>query len=366
MLKKLDNSFSLSMPELKNQTDDILKKIDIGKEIEKNINLIKKYLIEDTLYDEWTKSIYQKFHSSIPKEVKDKCKVCKGDSELTEDKACQNYFSAVNDEFLILITLYVGFIENNKHLFKSKELVKSLTNNFFENFEYNEGKSNFNTETLDNTLLTNALLLLRESFVEMETHTAITKINQIIEELETHIIIATSTNRIVFDFVKPQLKFLKKQLKYYNKKREIELLSPPPSNSIDQDVLFKLNNNLIPRLSIEQVYNYFKILTQVINSKQKFYLNEEKLIIFIKATFVDCKPIKQNFDVEFSRDKIDIRSVFQNFLTECSKFEKNNKNLKEKYFNIMNNSFYGFNLIDHEKFHKTSNKIITIKLHKSK
>jgi hypothetical protein len=209
MLKKLDNSFSISKLELKVKIDNILKdkNFDIEKEIVKNINLIKSYLIDGKLYDEWSNSIYQNFHLSIPNEIKDNCKVCRGDSDLIEDMACNNLYETVNDEFIELMIIHVIVIENNKHLFKSQELIQSLTNTFFENLEYNDGKTSFNFENYDSILLTNILLLLRENFSKMETRNAIREINQAIEELETHKIIATTTNRVLFDFVKPQLKY---------------------------------------------------------------------------------------------------------------------------------------------------------------
>ena len=55
MLKNLDNRFSLSISELKNDIETLIDKIDLNKEIEKNVNLIKNYLSDDELYDDWVR-----------------------------------------------------------------------------------------------------------------------------------------------------------------------------------------------------------------------------------------------------------------------------------------------------------------------
>jgi hypothetical protein len=111
--------------------------------------------------------------------------------------ACDDYYLEANYEFIKLMILHVAFIENNKHL------LQSLTNTFFENFEFKEGKTIYNFENYGDIILTNILLSLRKSFTEMESRNAVRVINEAIEELDTHKILATSTNSILSDLVKP-------------------------------------------------------------------------------------------------------------------------------------------------------------------
>jgi hypothetical protein len=128
---------------------------------------------------------------------------------------------------------------------------------------------------------------------------------------------------------------------------------------IKEDVL-KMQNNLIPRISLEYVYDFFKVLIEP-NKKGTFYLNEQKLLIFIESTFVNKKSIQQSFNVPFSKDKKDIRSVFKKFLDNCSELEFHKKNLKSKYFDIMNNAFIGFNdKYSFDKWADTNNEIPTL------
>lgn len=129
--------------------------------------------------------------------------------------------------------------------------------------------------------------------------------------------------------------------------------------------LFNLQNNLIAKVSIEEVYTHFKVLITEPNSKGNFYLSEQKLLLFLKSTFIDQLPIKQDFNDSIY--KIDVRSVFRKFQDHCFKFEYNQTNLKHKYFNIMFNAFNGFNEDnDFNKWHVTNNKLPIIKSLKAK
>ena len=138
------------------------------------------------------------------------------------------------------------------------------------------------------------------------------------------------------------------------------------NNNLTKSSIMSKQNILIPDVNIDEVFNHFETLTKSTNRNDKFYLTNKQLLIFINATFIECKPIKQKFKGSFSKDKIDVRSVFRKFQDNCSLRENNNKHLKQKYFNILNKSFAGFNQTDSDKWHKTNNKIPTPEKLKSK
>lgn len=133
--------------------------------------------------------------------------------------------------------------------------------------------------------------------------------------------------------------------------------------SLTKEALFNMRN-ILNDVNIEDVYNYFKVLINVPNRNGEFYLTEQKLLLFIKSTFIDKKPVQIDFDISFSKDKKSVRSVFRKFEIECTKFEKNNKYLKEKYTKIMMETFNIFNDNDYKKWHEIDNKIPTIKIEK--
>lgn len=129
-----------------------------------------------------------------------------------------------------------------------------------------------------------------------------------------------------------------------------------------EDIL-KMQNHLIPKVSLENVYEHFSILTKP-TKEGKIYLTEQKLLIFIESTFVNKNPIKQSFDEPFA--KIDIRSVFKRFQDNCVHLEYNQTKIKEKYYKIMNNAFKGFSKPDRDHWLRTNNKIKEIEKQKDK
>ena len=164
-----------------------------------------------------------------------------------------------------------------------------------------------------------------------------------------------------YDFVNSDVKLFKREILKYFPKIEIK---PQPIKT--KEDLQKEQNKLIPKVAIDEVFNYFEILTKTTNRNDEFYLTNEQLLTFINATFVECTPIKQNFNCNFNKDKKDVRSVFRKFQDNCSLREKNNKNLKQKYFDILNKSFEGFNKTDFDKWHETNSKIVIQKKQKAK
>lgn len=120
---------------------------------------------------------------------------------------------------------------------------------------------------------------------------------------------------------------------------------------ISKEQLLNEQNNLTSNISIEKVYNHFNKLTKTTNKKNEFYLKEQQLLIFIKATFIDLKPIKQEFNSKGFVKK-DVRKIFYDFYFINKNKEKNHTSLKRKYFNIMNDAFKGFNKTDYTDFAK--------------
>ena len=151
-----------------------------------------------------------------------------------------------------------------------------------------------------------------------------------------------------------------------SKPKRTTIIKAPQSKDgeLTKETIFEMQNNLIPKLNIKKVYEYFKILTETTNTNDKFYLTPKKLLIFIKSTFIDLEPERQSFGCKII--KKDLRSVFRKFEEACFDLEKNKKNLKPKYFKILDNSFEGFTKTDFDKWHETNNNIPTIKIEKSK
>jgi hypothetical protein len=120
---------------------------------------------------------------------------------------------------------------------------------------------------------------------------------------------------------------------------------------ISKEDIFEMQNNLITNINIEDVFKHFEILTKTTNKQNKFYLRNEQLLIFIKSTFVDLKPLKQDFNCKTFVKK-NIRKVFYDFYLHNKNKETNQTSIKRKYFKIMNDAFNGFNENDYTDFAK--------------
>lgn len=122
--------------------------------------------------------------------------------------------------------------------------------------------------------------------------------------------------------------------------------------NIEIDTLLQSQNFLIPLVPMKFVYDHFVVLTQKTNKFNEFYLTNDQLFLFLKSTFIDKKPIKQKLNCE-PFNKKSVRTIFYEFYQKAKNKERNQTSLKRKYFNILNNSFEGFNENDYKDFNKT-------------
>lgn len=354
MLNKLDNRFSFSKSELKNQVNKNIKEIDVVKEVEDNINLIISYLGDYVLYNDWINSINIKLHRSIPDDVKETCNVCRGDRNLSEDIICKKYFDLGYEMIVLHIIFYVSYIENNKHLFNSKESLLSMTNEFFDNFEAYNGELFFDAKRLDDMILTNSLMIMRESFTNLETQNAIWKINQMIEELQTHKVISESTGRTLFDHVKPQIKFLKKQLKYYEKKllteplimnavKNLDKVSTTNVNNVDFKSLLEMGNTFCRSMPMDIPIEHFKVLTIKKSKNGKPFLTQDEFEVFIKKAFLGIEGLeKQKFNQAPKGEKFKIQYLFRQFYENyCYEYFDTGQN-QDIFIRLLTDNFKGW------------------------
>ncbi|WP_299104314.1 hypothetical protein [uncultured Tenacibaculum sp.] len=144
--------------------------------------------------------------------------------------------------------------------------------------------------------------------------------------------------------------------RFNNLKKFIENVIEPnelnnQENPLTIQKILQEQNNLIPNISINDVYSHFKVLTSQTNKNNEFYLTEKQLLTFIKSTFIDLNPIKQDFNCKgFLKKRV--RKVFYDFYFNNKNKERNHTKLKRKYFNIMNDAFNGFNENDYTDFAK--------------
>ncbi|UPS90461.1 hypothetical protein [Bizionia sp. M204] len=378
MLKKLDNRFSYSEVEVKNFLDElyqayedgVIKDADIDMQLEKFVDAIKEYLGNEILYKERINSIFIKLHLSIPNEVKEECNVCRMDRNLSDEIICRKYFEEAYDEIVAKVVPYVGYVENNRHTFNSKDLLLSATNEFFEHFEAKNGKLDFYADKFDKIMLTNSLMILRESLLEMDTRTAMQRVIEIIEELESHKVIAQSTDRVLYNHVKPQIKFLKKQLKYYEKKLLTESLNDRSDEKPKIEDVLESNKNIIDPKSVLTGSNvfcasmpidipieHFKILTISKSKNGKPYLTQGEFEIFIQRAFLGVENLeKLKFNQEPKGEKLKIQYLFRQFYENYC-FEYFDTGQTQDFFiKLLTENFTGWNFKNVKNNFKTKPK----------
>jgi hypothetical protein len=123
------------------------------------------------------------------------------------------------------------------------------------------------------------------------------------------------------------------------------------TNKLNLEDLFREQNNLTTKLSVEDVYKHFVVLTTKTNRNNQFYLTNDQLLKFVHSTFILQKPEKQKFNCKPIVKK-DVRKIFFSFYEKNKNKETNQTALKQKYFNIMNDAFEGFNDNDNKDFHR--------------
>lgn len=307
MLKKLDYSFSISVDEAIKKIENFNDKIDINEELEKHVNKIKSYFGDENMYDRWINYISQEVHNSIPEEEKDLCEFCNGSSKLEENKICTDYFLQADENYYSSIIFYVMMIENNRHLFDSKEILHSLTQTFFEHYKYNLGELSHDSKTFDNILLTHTLIDFRNSLKEMETNKAINEINNLLEELQTHKFIASLTDRVLSEFVKPQIRFFKILLKSYKNKKDKgfhnennnsknlnELTTP--INTKYENILNHLNEYGFSSLEKLKGTDVYELTQHIFKEKLPYQIAYLNFLGFIKKLDDYTKTIEELFE----------------------------------------------------------------------
>ncbi|MGJ8666714.1 MAG: hypothetical protein ACSHW7_10130 [Patiriisocius sp.] len=362
MIKKLDNRFSLSNEEF----NETLKKLDnpegiqmLLEDIKKFIIIIRSYLYKSPSYDDWIKIIYEKIDASIPTEIKNKCNSCNGKGIKKECKICKEFYDNGDLKVLNPIIAFVDFIELNNHLFTSKELKFSLTQEFFSNFKIVDGQVSFDAKRFDKVLNTNILMLVKEKFSKMDSLVAIDKINDILEELESHKTIADVSGREMYQIVEPQIKLLKTILnKHENKLKFLKLefdakriketeaedenLKTSSNNSNDESPYDEYENVFRKSMSFQTVIEHFEIFTIKNSQNGKPFLTNEQLDLFIRRAF--CGEInlpKQKFNQIPKGEKFIIQYRFREF------YDKNYEHfgtvqVQDDFIKLLTDNFEGW------------------------
>ncbi|CDF80439.1 hypothetical protein BN863_27270 [Formosa agariphila KMM 3901] len=317
LLKNIENeikSDKISPVEVRTRINKVRGLIDIENEPLEESNKTDLNLLLST-YDNWFKS----FPFDLP------------------------YFKHLEIKFKRVIPIFTGKKRFNKYLKKTQlepHTKESLSVTLLQT-THNILKSVNGATLYDKGLLNNTEKIAVDLIVE----------NRKLELLE----FSSLPNKQKADYVKALKKWFKQEKKFIKEitpfVQKLPRTEMTSKNELTKEALFEMQNKLTTKILISEVFNHFDILTKTTNKNNEFYLTNEQLLIFIKSTFVDLEPHKQDFNCKYFIKK-NIRKVFFNFYVNNKNRETNLTNIKRKYFNIMNNAFNGFNENDYTDFAK--------------
>lgn len=346
MLRKLNNDFSISIPEFTKAISKFIEKENVYAETEKVIDTFKTYFKDDDVFDTWVKSNFDNFHSIIPDDIKSNCKVCNGDSINHEDMSCIDQYKSINEELVLFAITHVNFVENNKHLFQSEELVRDFTMGILNQFKFDCGEFKFKIDEYNNIILTHTLLMIRERLSNMTAQEAVNEINVTIEILETNTVIANSTDRVLSGLVKPQLKFFRKQLKHYKSKLLLENQTSTSEDKDDEDSKSpydKYNNVFCKSMAFDIVIKHFEIFTTKNSKNGKPFLTVTQFDNFIKRAFCGEQDIDmQEFNTPPRGEKMLIQYRFRQFYELYYDKYFNTVQVQDKFIKLLTDNFVGW------------------------
>jgi len=275
-----------------------------------------------------------------------------------EKSTSLNILISTYEKWLKIFPFELSFFSNLKSHFESR--LPYIKGGLVEN-KYS-GRLSVSVHT-KNTLIESLLKTTNELLTEINTSELFEKglLNEP-EKISLELIINARKLKLKEGYVndldiekKRYLKILKEWFK--DEKAFIKEITPfiasiPVEPSIiTKEELFDMQNHLIPKIGIDKVYKAFEFFILTQSKTGEYYLTNEQLLIFIENTFVKKNPVKQKWNCsDFTKYKV--REIFYNFYSKSKNSEPNEKNLKRKYFDIMNDSFEGFKETDFTDFAK--------------
>lgn len=226
MIEELDYRYSMDYSKI--EKDDINTYFDLDKyfllsnkeRVKDHMDILEGYFDSSEEFDSYFNKVAQRILDSIVKKNQDSsCGLC---SNGNIDNICDNCLDKIfkADTFVTDVSYYfVMSLLNNKQLISDSSLIRQLCILFFKSFESKDGVLS-HSPNFENNFLDTCLEINRKTFSNIESNELVlSKINDILYELETHIARAKIYNRKLYNTINHQIEFFKKELRYYELKQ---------------------------------------------------------------------------------------------------------------------------------------------------
>lgn len=136
-----------------------------------------------------------------------------------------------------------------------------------------------------------------------------------------------------------------------NKKKQ-EIAKEPEgneSNFLDEQEKVK---NKFNTMELEMVEQHFRALVNIQSTNGKSFLSETDLKNFIKAAFIENKPLKEKLKFNMvSGEMKTVQNIFYSFYFACKgEYENTSKGIQLKYLNLLKENFEGFKNLSSRNF----------------
>lgn len=254
-----------------------------------HLDYLKEFLLTKKNYQTAIDAVNDCQEKSLPDNIKENCKWCKGESEDELDKKCHRYYTQMNMTFTLASSEFIRIVLRHKHIYDNKKHLLQLTINFFNclNFIKGKGLMYFDLDKMRRFVLSAGFLSLSEVFAKSNALTSLTIINNTLDSLKEEEVQNEVLQREDHNYLDLQIKFFEGKKGVYNTKVFIE------KEEKEQGLLNEVerkNDNLYSALEWATIFYYAdeaKLLPKAKTIKEKLKRFQKKH--HIKTTFDNFK-----------------------------------------------------------------------------
>ncbi|GAA4277701.1 hypothetical protein [Aquimarina mytili] len=218
---KLEEGSKIGTIQLSDETAKYLNEISGEKTY---VDYLKEFLVEEENFEKVDKAVMQCMEDALPKDIKENCKHCKGETKDEGYKACTKYYLQMKATFSMAAEEFVNIVLSHKHIYDNKYELQRLTINFFNclNFVKGRGIMFVDLEKLSRYALDANFKSLSQVFRDSRILKSLEIINNSLNSLGDQEIENKVLQKEDENYIELQKEFFEKKQEVYEKKLLIE------------------------------------------------------------------------------------------------------------------------------------------------
>ncbi len=225
---------------------------------------LKEYLGENKLFDSYNEKWIEAINKTLPKRIKENCLYCNGNSSDEMDKKCTLFHTESQMNLFFATREFVAIIEQNKHLFNDKQILKKLTIKFFEGFLFQDGRVFYSIDAIVMECLKEGFYTISQFFSNNPNFVNLELINNSLDVINDELLQIVLNGDEEPIHIKPQKMFFENKRDYIYEKMKIEELKRNQENNTNDNITKsepKHNNIFVDNhfFTWERLFEAFKI-----------------------------------------------------------------------------------------------------------